>query len=95
MEQRLDRLETQNRRLRLGLALAVVIGTAGLIMGQAGQDTIADVVRARAFHVVSEDGTPLVKVEDTFGRGSGLVGTLSYVQRQRSGTGPALRGRKR
>ena len=79
IEERLDRLEAQNRHLRLVLALAVVVGTVGLIMGQAGQDTIADVVRARAFHVVSEDGTPLVKVEYTFGVGVGLAGTVTTI----------------
>ena len=72
VEQRLECLERQNRRIRMGIALFVAVIAAGFMIGQVKQDDdVAELIRARAFHVVSEDGEPLVKIEDTHGHNRG------------------------
>ncbi len=88
VEERLDRLERQNRRLKAGLASLLVAALAAGLVGFARQDSIPDVVEARAFHVVSEDGTVLVKLEDTLGTGRGLAGTITTL----NGEGKTLVG---
>ena len=87
-EQRLARLERSNRRLLLGLLfLAVAFVGAGAFLGSGGvfaaasEQGILDLVRARAFHVIGKDGTPLVKLEGSFGNGQGL-GTVTTLNRQ-------------
>jgi hypothetical protein len=63
IEARLRRLEIQNRLL-MALLLMLV---ASLLVAATGKEAIPDVVRARAFHVVAQYGTPLVKLEDSLG----------------------------
>jgi len=52
---------------------------AGLEAATPGKDTVFDVVKARAFHVVGENGTVLVRLEDTYGFGYGVAGTVTTV----------------
>ena len=76
VEDRLDRLERQNKLLKAGLvSLLAVVMVAGLF-AFTQPEQIPDVVQARAFHVVGKDGTVLVKLEDTLGFGAGIAGTL-------------------
>ena len=80
VEQRLECLERQNRRIRMGIALFVAVIAAGFMIGQVKQDDdVAELIRARAFHVVSEDGEPLVKIEDTHGHNRGAGGTITTL----------------
>jgi hypothetical protein len=65
VEQRLTRLERQNRTLKLGLAGLIVAAGTALLMGQAApppatHPAVPDVVRARRFEVVNEAGVPVV-----------------------------------
>jgi hypothetical protein len=49
-----------------------------LVMGQREQeDTVAEEVRARAFHVFSMGGKTLIKSADTHGLNKGQFGTLA------------------
>ena len=59
IEERIERLERQNRHLRLGLA-GIVLGAAAIFAGAAARKAVPDVIKARAFQVVADDGTPLV-----------------------------------
>ena len=59
---RLERLERQNRWMRRGLTVFVVVLAAGLLMGQGAQEAVPDVIRAKAFQVVSDDGDTLVSI---------------------------------
>ena len=78
VSERLDRLERQNRRLRMGLGWLLVAVVAASILGFASQvDPIPEVITARAIHVVAEDGTVLVKIEDTHGLNTGFAGTMT------------------
>ncbi len=78
IEQRLERLERQNRWLKGGLASLVVVLAAGVLFGFASQQEIPDLIKARQFQVVSEDGLVLVKLEGTLGR-VGLRGTVETL----------------
>ena len=86
IEQRLDRLEQQNRFMkRAGAALLLaVMGVA--VMGAGQQAAIPDVIKARAFHVIGKDGAVLVKLEDSLGDGIGLGGTVTTA----NGKGQAI-----
>ncbi|MCZ6691045.1 MAG: hypothetical protein O7H41_15765 [Planctomycetota bacterium] len=56
VSERLDRLERQNRRLKLvGLSAVVLLGAA-LVMGQDAAEKPADVIKARSFQVVDPKG---------------------------------------
>ena len=74
VDERLDRLERQYRWLKGGLASLVVAAVATGLLFFAPQYTIPDLVEARAFHVVGEDGTTLVKQEGS--PGGGMVSTM-------------------
>jgi hypothetical protein len=80
IDERLERLERQNRWLRSGLGLLVVVVLAGGLLGLAGQDdTVPDIVKARAFHAVDEDGNVLVKVggRTVYGTTCGSIDTMT------------------
>ena len=82
VEERLDRLERQNRWLKAGLASLLVAAVATGLLVFAPQDTIPDLVEARAFHVVDENGAVLVKLEDSFGFSLGLGGTITTLSNE-------------
>lgn len=62
VEDRLDRLERQNMRLKGVLASLVLAATAAGLFGLTRTRSIPDVVEARAFHVIGKDGTVMVKL---------------------------------
>lgn len=62
IEERLERLERQNRRLKKGgsvLALALV---SAVIMGQVSRQKIPRVIKARKFQVVNKRGNTMVEL---------------------------------
>lgn len=93
VEDRLENLEHENRTLKLVLlALGALLAFGAveatkLVESIRGLEeasrveaaAIPDVVKARAFHVVGENGTALVKLEDTYGVGLGYGGTLTIM----------------
>jgi len=56
IEQRLEKLERQNRRMKLAGVGALVIAAAFLLMGQASGTRTQDEVRARSFVLVDAQG---------------------------------------
>ena len=75
IEQRLDRLEQQNRILK-GAGAAVVLAVMGVaVMGAGQQGTIPDVVKARSFEVIGKDGIPRVIIA-TLALADGEVGKI-------------------
>ena len=64
LEARVERLERQNRRLKVVVALCVMIAGSVLLMGQrapqATQPAVPDVVRAKRIEVVNAAGTAVV-----------------------------------
>ena len=66
-EERFARLEKQNRQLRMGLGLLVLVVGAGFMVGQAGG--VPDLVKAKAFMVVSDKGMPAVIISEADGAG--------------------------
>ena len=69
IEQRLDRLETQNKRLRIGCCALVAILISGCVAGvraarpeatAAQEPTASDVIRARRVEVVDSQGRVIV-----------------------------------
>lgn len=72
IEDRIARLERQNRRLQCMVAMLVLMLTAGLVLGLAAPEEVPDVVEAKTFRVVDDDGTVLAAL---FGRGG--IGQLT------------------
>ena len=79
IEERLSRVEQQNKRLRVALLAIVLVAVAGVAMGQAGKNNVPDVIEAKAFHVVTDDGRVLVKLQDSFGLETGIMGTITTL----------------
>ena len=59
-EQRLERLERQNRRLKRGMIGMAVVGLSLLVMGQTLPPKVHDVVKAKEFEVVSDGGRTML-----------------------------------
>ena len=59
-EQRLERLERQNGRLKRGMIGMAVAGLSLLVMGQTLPPKVHDVVRAKRFKVVSDGGRTML-----------------------------------
>ncbi|HOA75517.1 MAG TPA: hypothetical protein PL151_10115 [Phycisphaerae bacterium] len=77
LEQRIEKLERQNRTLKLAVASMLLAGVGALIMGQAttGGTDVANLIRAHRIEIVSADGKPAVVLGMTAG-GTGTVTTL-------------------
>jgi hypothetical protein len=80
LEDRIEKLERQNRRLRWTVTGFVGLGVAALIMGQAAAPSAedlekVDVVRARRVEVVDKDGRPVVSIGLT-ATGTGMITTM-------------------
>ena len=56
IDQRIARVEKQNRRLKWALAALCVLAGAALVVGQAAPEDVPDVIRAKEFRVVNERG---------------------------------------
>lgn len=79
---RVDRLEREVRLYRGGVALMLLLIVATLTLGLTGRDVVPDVIEAKAFHVVNDDGRPLVKLEQLEGTttdGLGSIGAVSTL----------------
>jgi hypothetical protein len=76
-EQRITRLERQNRTLKLGMAGVLMAAVGALVMGQAAatKDDVANIIRAHRIEVVADDGRPAVVLGMT-AAGTGTVTTL-------------------
>ena len=61
IEERFERLERTNRRYRWGITL--VIFAAMIVGAAAAGDDVPDVIRARKFEVVNEDGKSVVVMQ--------------------------------
>lgn len=77
IEQRIEKLERQNRHLKLAVAGILMTAVGALVMGQAAAtgDDVANIIRAHRIEVVSESGKPAVVLGMTAG-GTGTVTTL-------------------
>lgn len=77
IEQRMTRLEKQNRNLKLTMGGMLMAAVGALVMGQAAApgDDVPNIVRARRIEVVSEEGRPVVVLGMT-ATGAGTVTTL-------------------
>lgn len=71
MEDRLDRLERSNRNLRRGLILMTFVPVAALTIAWKSslQSVEFDQISAREFQVVDEEGRPLIRLDESGGRG--------------------------
>jgi len=63
IEQRLNRLERQNKRLKKGMIGMVVAGFSLLVMAQASPPKIHDLIRAKKIEVVSDNGRKVILLE--------------------------------
>jgi len=63
VEQRVLKLERQNRRLRLTLSVLCAVGVGALVMGQTTKPTVPDVIRAKRFEAVDDKGRSLAVIE--------------------------------
>jgi hypothetical protein len=81
----MDRLERQNRRLKNGLGFLILATVAGWLTScdgggatapsVSGPNSVLDVVKAKEFQVVTDDGRVLVELASLLGRG--MVTTLN------------------
>jgi hypothetical protein len=74
IEQRFAHLERSNRRLRTGLLSLTIAITTVLIVGLAKPEKVPDVITAKAFQVVNNDGLKLVRMA---GAPSGRLGGVT------------------
>lgn len=70
----MERLERQNKRLNWGLCATVLTGLSLLLMGQNSSQDVPDVIRAKRFEVVDDQGKALVIL--AAGEGAGLILTF-------------------
>ena len=75
-EQRIVRLERQNRRMKWLVASITVLAATGAIIGQTARPHVPDVIQARSFEVVNEKGTKLITLGSY--RHGGLVVTRTH-----------------
>ncbi len=61
LEKRMERLERQNRRLKRAVIGMVAAGLSLLVMGQTLPPKVHDVVRAKKFEVVRDDGRKMIE----------------------------------
>lgn len=70
IEQRLLRLERQNRRLKWCLTGLVLLAVASVLIGQVAPAKVPKVVQANRFEVIGDNGKPLVVLKSRFGFGT-------------------------
>ncbi len=64
-EERLERLERQNRRIKKGFALVIIALAGTVIMGQVLRPKIPHISRARKFEVVNDTHMTMVELGST------------------------------
>lgn len=62
-EDRIAKLETSNRRLRLLLLGVAIVSAAGIGLGMTQASKVPDVIQAKSFEVVNDDGVAVVKLK--------------------------------
>jgi hypothetical protein len=67
IEQRIEKLERQNRHLKWAIGGLVGLGFAGVLMGAAAveKEQIAGLIRARGLEIVTADGKPCIILSAT------------------------------
>jgi hypothetical protein len=65
IEERLRRLERQNRRMKKGFALVIIALASTVIMGQVLRPKIPRVIRARKFEVVNDKNMTMAELGST------------------------------
>jgi hypothetical protein len=75
-EQRINSLERQNRRMKWLVASIALLATTGAIIGQTARPQIPQVIQARSFEVVNEQGEKLITLGSY--RFGGLLVTRSH-----------------
>jgi len=76
-EERLDRLERQNRRLKGGLGVVLLGALAAALFGFTQPEKIPDVIKAMEFQVVSHDGTIVAKMHHWHGEDQAITGAVT------------------
>ena len=64
LESRVDKIERDNRRLKLALGALLLALAAVPLVGAVMPEQVPDAVRARAFYVEDENGTVRVRIDD-------------------------------
>jgi hypothetical protein len=77
IEQRIAHLERSNRHLRIGLVILTIAITFGIV----GQGTPGDVIKAKEFQVVNDDGQVLVRLAGLWSERKG--GEFGFVRTYR------------
>jgi hypothetical protein len=62
-EQRLNKLERQNKRMKKGMIGMVLAGISLLVMAQAAPPKVHDLIRAKKIEVVSDKGQTVISLE--------------------------------
>lgn len=79
IEERIERLEGTNLRYRLMFSLIGVIAVCIVGVSAIQDDKVPDVIRAKAFEVVDDEGNPLVKLFDFNSTGNGSIAIFNKV----------------
>jgi hypothetical protein len=74
LETRVERLERENRKLKRGAVLALVVGAGVILMGQFSGPRVSERLTTRDLVVVDESGRPRIALQSTQG---GALVTLS------------------
>ncbi len=98
IESRLERLETENRKLRYGVGALALVGVSVAMLGvsdpQLGPGGVADVVRARRFEVINDNGRVAAELDHLMNFGRLAIrddqGELGVWAATRSGQGGAV-----
>lgn len=72
LERRIERLERENRRLKLIGSVVVAILAVAALAGAVAPQEVAEEIEARMFRIVDDDGDPLVELS-AYSSGSRLV----------------------
>ena len=80
IEERIERLERTNRRYRLMFTLLGVVAICAVGISATQDDGIPDVIQAKAFEVVDDEGKRLAKLYDN--QGNGILETFNDKGRQ-------------
>ena len=79
LESRVDKIERDNRRLKLALGALLLVLAAVPLIGAVMPQEISDVIQAREFNVVDENGTRRVAINPYGIRYNGENGTRRAV----------------
>ncbi|MEE9240217.1 MAG: hypothetical protein V3U53_03400 [bacterium] len=65
VEERLERLERQNRRMKKGFALLALALAGFVTMGQVSRQSVPELISAKKFYVVNDKGQTMVELGST------------------------------